>query len=66
MGFPRCLSTFLHEEGRLSGLTGDRAGAIRAYHHDLALRPDPEPEVKSEVARVREELVRLAGENVGR
>ena len=32
------LSTFLREEGRLAALTGDTAGAIRAYQHYLALR----------------------------
>ncbi|HET9294473.1 MAG TPA: serine/threonine-protein kinase [Gemmatimonadales bacterium] len=53
------LSTFLHEEGRLAALTGDTAGAIRAYQHYLALRPDPEPEVKPEVERVRVELGKL-------
>jgi serine/threonine-protein kinase len=57
------LSTFLHEEGRLAAVTGDTAGAIRAYQHYLALRPNPEPEVKPEVERVREELVRLVGEH---
>jgi hypothetical protein len=53
------LSTFLREEGRLAALTGDTAGAIRAYRHYLALRPDPEPEVKREDDRVREVLARL-------
>jgi len=57
------LSTFLHEEGRLAALTGDTAGAIRAYQHYLALRPDPEPEVRPEVERVREEIARLVGEH---
>jgi tetratricopeptide (TPR) repeat protein len=60
------LSTFLHEEGRLAALTGDTAGAVRAYQHYLALRPDPEPEVKPEVERVRDELARLVGEHPGR
>ncbi len=59
------LSTFLHEEGRLAALTGDTAGAVRAYQHYLALRPDPEPEVKPEVERVREELARMVGEHPG-
>jgi hypothetical protein len=59
------LSTFLHEEGRLSALTGDTAGAVRAYQHYLALRPDPEPEVKPEVDWVREELARMVGEHPG-
>jgi len=53
------LSTFLREEGRLAALTGDTAGAIRAYQHYLALRPDPEPEVKPEVERVGAELAKL-------
>jgi tetratricopeptide (TPR) repeat protein len=57
------LSTFLHEEGRLAALTGDTVGAIRAYQHYLALRPDPEPEVRPEVERVREEIARLVGEH---
>jgi serine/threonine-protein kinase len=60
------LSTFLHEEGRLAALTGDTAGAIRAYQHYLALRPNPEPEVKREVDGVREELARLVGEHQNR
>jgi tetratricopeptide (TPR) repeat protein len=62
--FPWYLSTFLREEGRLAALTGDTAGAIRAYQHYLALRPNPEPEVKPEVERVREELARLVGERL--
>jgi len=61
--FPFYLSTFLHEEGRLSALTGDTAGAIRAYQHYLALRPNSEPGVKPEVERVRGELVHLLGEH---
>lgn len=56
------LSTYLREEGRLAALTGDRAGAIRAYQHYLALRSDPEPGVKPEVDRVKAELARLVGE----
>jgi hypothetical protein len=64
--FPCYLSTFLHEEGRLAALTGDTAGAIRAYQHYLALRPNPEPEVKPEVEQVREELARHLGEHTGR
>ena len=56
------LSTFLREEGHLAALAGDTAGAIRAYHHYLALRPDPEPEVKPEVEGVRAELAKLLEE----
>ncbi|HSE67280.1 MAG TPA: hypothetical protein VLB12_09845 [Gemmatimonadales bacterium] len=40
-------------------LAGDPAGAIRAYQHYLALRPDAEPEVKPEVERVSVELAKL-------
>jgi hypothetical protein len=56
---PWYLSTFLREEGRLSELTGDNAGAIRAYRHYLALRSDAEPAVKPEVDAVRARLARL-------
>jgi tetratricopeptide (TPR) repeat protein len=56
------LSTFLREEGRLAAISGDTTGAIRAYKHYLALRPNPEPEVRREVEQVREDLARLLGE----
>jgi serine/threonine-protein kinase len=62
----RFLSTFLREEGRLSALTGDTAAAIRAYHHYLALRRDPEPALRPEVERVRAELTALLSEPAGR
>lgn len=48
-------------EGRLAALTGDRAGATRAYQHYLALRSDPEPVLRPEVEQVRAELARLLG-----
>ena len=54
------LSTQLREEGRLAALVGDTVGAVRAYRHYLALRSDPEPGLRPEVARVRAELQRLA------
>jgi TolB-like protein len=60
--FPWYLSTFLREEGRLAALTGDTAGAIHAYQHYLALRPDPEPEMKPDVVQVRAELAKLLQE----
>ena len=53
------LSSYLREEGRLAGLTGDRVGAVRAYRRYLALRYDPEPVLKPEVEHVRDELARL-------
>ena len=54
------LSTFLREEGRLAALTGDTAGALRAYGHYVALRTNPEPAVQPEVEWVRAELAKLA------
>jgi len=60
--FPRYLSTYLREEGRLAALTGDRQGAIRAYRHYLALRSDPELALRPEADRVRAELALLVGE----
>lgn len=53
------LSTQLREERRLAELTEDRAVAIGAYRHYLALRSGPEPALRDEVARVRAELPRL-------
>jgi serine/threonine-protein kinase len=63
--FTLYVSTFLREEGHLAALTGDTAGAVRAYQHYLARRQNPEPHVRPEVERVREELARLAGEHSG-
>jgi hypothetical protein len=56
------LSYCLREQGRLAALVGDRAGAIKAYSHYLALRYNPEPSVKPEVDRVRAEFAQLVGE----
>ena len=56
------LSTHLREEGRLAALTGDREGAIRAYRHYLALRPDPDPALQSQVDWVRAALQSLLEE----
>ncbi len=58
--FPWYRATFLREEGRLAALAGDTAGAIRAYRHYLAIRPDPEPEAATEDAAVRARLAELA------
>ena len=54
-----CLSTLLREEGRLAALVSDRAGAIQAYRHYLALRAEAEPVMREEIGRVRAELDRL-------
>jgi tetratricopeptide (TPR) repeat protein len=56
------LSTFLREEGRLAAVTGDTAGAIRAYQHWLMLRADPEPEMRAQSEQVRGELAKLVRE----
>jgi hypothetical protein len=55
------LAPHLREEGRLAALTDDRQGAIRAYHHYLALRSDPEPALRPRVEAVRAELAKLTG-----
>ena len=57
---------YLREEGRLAALTGDRAGAIRAYRHYLALRGEAEPALQPEVKRVREELEAVERESTDR
>ena len=53
----------LREEGRLAALAGDRAEAISAYRHYLALRSDPEPVLRSKVDEVRAELAKLVGKS---
>jgi tetratricopeptide (TPR) repeat protein len=55
------LATHLREEGRLAALTGDRAGAVKAYQHYLALRSNPEPALRPAVEAVRAELAKLLG-----
>jgi tetratricopeptide (TPR) repeat protein len=56
---PGYLSTMLREEGRLAALTGDREGAVRAYRHFLALRPNPPERLRADTERVRITLARL-------
>jgi len=56
---PHYLSTFLREEGRLALLTGDTTGALRAYRHYLALRPNPDPQLKPGVDSIRQALAVL-------
>jgi hypothetical protein len=57
---PLFLSSYLREEGRLAALTGDTAGAVRAYRHYLALQANPEPAFQRRVRAVRAELARLS------
>jgi len=56
------LSTTLREEARIAALAGDRAGAIRAYQHYLALRFEPEPSQRADVEQARSDLASLVGE----
>jgi hypothetical protein len=60
------LSPYLYAEAQLAALTGDRAGAIRAYQRYLALRQNPEPAVQPIVEAARAELSRLVGETGNR
>jgi eukaryotic-like serine/threonine-protein kinase len=61
--FTMLYPAYLREEGRLAALTGDTAGAIRAYQHFLTLRdrPDPGP-MQDEVRQVKAHLAELVGE----
>jgi hypothetical protein len=49
----------LRLEGRYAALAGDRAGAVRAYEHYLALREDPEPPWRARRDSVVAELAAL-------
>ena len=51
--------TYHREEGRLAALTGDRAGAVRAYQRYLRLRADPEPRLRPQRDSVLAELQAL-------
>jgi hypothetical protein len=53
------LAIKLREEGRLAALSGDRAGAARAYRHYLSLRSDAEPSLRPKIDSVRAELSAL-------
>jgi len=53
------LVDFLREEGRLAAISGDRAGAVRAYRHYLSLRTDPDPLWRPQWDSVRAELAAL-------
>lgn len=56
----------IRDEARYAALVGDRDGAIRAYHHYLALRTDPEPAVRPKVNEVSAELYALQSEATDR
>jgi TolB-like protein len=59
---PRNLSTLLREEGKLAARLGDRAGAVRALEHYLALRSNPEPPLRAERDSIQAEVNRLKGD----
>ncbi len=61
IGWQPFLAASLRHEGRLAEQEGDRAGAIRAYEHHLALRHDPEPALRAATDSVRGALARLKG-----
>jgi hypothetical protein len=56
---PVMLTTMLREERRLATRTGDADGAIRAYRHFLALRPNPSARLRADTERIRAELAAL-------
>ena len=60
------LATQLREEGRLAALAGHRDRAIAAYRHYLALRSDPDPALRPQAERIRQELLRLEATDVRR
>jgi hypothetical protein len=59
IGWQPFLAASLRHEGRLAAALGDRAGAIGAYEHHLALRYAPEPSLRASTDSVRAELARL-------
>ncbi|HET8624125.1 MAG TPA: serine/threonine-protein kinase [Gemmatimonadales bacterium] len=63
--FPHYVSA-IRQEGRLAALVGDRAGAIRAYRHYLALRDDPDPPLRPQRDSVLAELRALERESTDR
>jgi hypothetical protein len=50
---PGYLAGYLYDEGRLALLEGDGARALRAWRHLLALRDDPDPALRPQVAMLR-------------
>jgi tRNA A-37 threonylcarbamoyl transferase component Bud32 len=65
--FTMLYPAYLREEGRLAAVTGDTAGAIRAYHDYLTLRDEPDPgPMQEEVRRVKADLAELVAEKAGR
>ncbi|HET9440098.1 MAG TPA: serine/threonine-protein kinase [Longimicrobiales bacterium] len=59
IGWQPYLAATLRAEGQLAERLGDRAAAMRAYRHYLALRSNPEPALQPVVDSVRVTLSRL-------
>jgi serine/threonine-protein kinase len=57
------LSAYLFQEGRLAERTGDVQGARAAFRHYLALRDNPDPELRAEADSARAALGRLDRRN---
>jgi len=57
---PTYLSGFLYDEGRLSLQEGDRARALRAWRHFLALREAPDSLLRPQLEAVRRAVDSLA------
>ena len=53
------LSTYLRNEGRVAERLGDRASAIRALEQYLALRSNPEPQLRPDRDSIQAEVARL-------
>ncbi len=53
------LSSYVREQARLAEMAGDRAAAAEAYRHYLALRSNPEPHLRGDIAWAREGLRRV-------
>ena len=60
IGRSRAVAIAIPTRAELRTVEQDRAGAIAAYRHYLALRSNPEPALRPAVQAVRAELAKLA------
>jgi hypothetical protein len=60
------LASQLREQGRLAALAGEHEEAIRVYRHFLALRRNPDPELRPQVEAVKREVQRLERVSAGK
>ena len=58
-GSPAYVSAYVREEARLAAITGDTAGARRAYRHYIGVNPSPEPRRRGDVEMARRALAHL-------